>query len=397
MSGTPHILAVHQGYELYGSDRTFVSSVMALREAYPDYRVRVLLPKAGPLSRLLEGQGFAVSIAPIWVVRRADGFGRLLLGAVLFPLFVWRAWDAMRRSAICYVNTSVIFDFAVAARLARRPCIIHVHEIPAALPRRVIRAVLWWSGAALVFNSAATRAAFALPAGVEQHVLLNGVADPGAGAVPQRDDRLRILMIGRINRWKGQDLLVHAVRRLPDEIAARLDIRFAGAAFEDGPAGRDLQGLLDRAGLAAEVRLLGFVDDPAPLYEWCDIVVVPSRRPEPFGLVAIEAMAHSRAVLAAGHGGLSEIVVDGETGMLFAPGDEAALANAIERAVRQRDEVAAMGRAVRQRDEVAAMGRAGRLVYLSRFTEARYRRGLVGIVGRHIAVGRPVLGKVHAV
>lgn len=383
MSGRPCILAVHQGYELYGSDRTFISSVLALREAYPDYWVQVMLPKVGPLSRLLEGQGFAVSIAPIWVLRRADGFWLLLLGAVLFPLFVWRAWIVMRRSAICYVNTSVVFDFAVAARLARRPCIIHVHEIPAGLALRVIRAVLRWSGAVLVFNSAATRAAFALPARVEQHVLLNGVADPGDGAVAQRGDRLRILMIGRINSWKGQDLLVRAVRRLPDEIAARLDIRFAGAAFEDGPAGRELEALLDRGGLAAEVQLLGFVDDPAPLYEWCDIVVVPSRRPEPFGLVAIEAMAHARAVLAARHGGLSEIVVDGETGILFAPGDEAALAGAIEYAVRQRD-------------AIAAMGRAGRVVYLARFTEARYRRGLVGIVGRHLVVEQPVLGKVHA-
>jgi glycosyltransferase involved in cell wall biosynthesis len=332
---------------------------------------------------LLEGKGFAVSIAPIWVARRADGLWRLLLGAVLFPLFVWRAWIAMRRSAICYVNTSVVFDFAVAARLVRRPCIIHVHEIPAGFARRVIRAVLRFSGAALVFNSAATRAAFALPVSVEQHVLLNGVADPGVGAVAQRGDRLRILMIGRINSWKGQDLLVRAVRRLPDEIAARLDIRFAGAAFEDGPAGRELEALLDRGGLAAEVQVLGFVDDPGPLYEWCDIVVMPSKRPEPFGLVAIEAMAHARAVLAARHGGLSEIVVDGETGILFAPGDEAALAGAIEYAVRQRD-------------EIAAMGRAGRLVYLARFTEARYRRGLVGIVGQYLVVERPVLGKVHA-
>lgn len=384
MKKRPRILAVHQGYELYGSDRTFISSVTALRDAYPDHEVRVLLPKSGPLTDALEMLGFAVTVTPIWVARRAGGVLRLVLAALLFPVFVLRAWLIMRASVLCYINTAVVLDFAVAARFSARPGIIHVHEIPGGAALAVIRAVLRFSGAALVFNSAATRAAFAMPADIEQHVLPNGVGDPGAYIEPGADgDRLRVLMIGRINGWKGQDLLVHAVSQLPADIAKRLDIRFAGAAFEDGSAAAELEALLDRTQLASEVRLLGFVQDPAPLYRWCDIVVVPSKRPEPFGLVAIEAMSHGRAVLAAGHGGLREIVADGKTGWLFAPGEVSALARALERAVRRRD-------------ELAAMGRVGRAAYLSRFTEMRYQAGFIGIVGGHLRDGQTAPGVLHA-
>lgn len=384
MTKRPEILAVHQGYELYGSDRTFISSVTALRDAYPDHHVSVLLPRSGPLADALEGLGFAVTITPIWVARRADGIWRLLLGVLLFPIFVCRAWLAMRGRALCYINTAVVFDFAVAARFSRRPSIIHVHEMPQGRALDVIRAVLRFSGSALVFNSAATRTAFAMPAEVEHYVLLNGVADPGTIAGTREDDgRLRVLMIGRINDWKGQDLLVQAVSQLPEGSAKRLDIHFAGAAFEDGPAVRRLKALLARAKLAADIRLLGFVADPAPLYRWCDVVVVPSKRPEPFGLVAVEAMSHGREVLAAGHGGVGEIVVDGATGWLFAPRDPAALAQALERALQQPG-------------EIAGMGRAGRRVYLARFTEARYQAGLVGIVDHYLGEEHVVPGALHA-
>lgn len=384
MSGQPTILAVHQGYELYGSDRAFISSVTALREAYRDYRIAILLPKSGPLSAVLEGLGFQVTIAPIWVPRRADGIWLLLLGALLFPLFVWRAWLTMRASALCYINTAVVFDFAVAARFSGRPSIIHVHEIPAGPARGVIRGLLRFSGSALVFNSAATSAALAMPACIEQHILHNGTADPGPGSPTRPDDgRLRTLVIGRISRSKGQDLLISAVRSLPEAIAARLDIGFAGAAYADGPAAHELKALLDRAGLAAQVQMLGFLADPAQLYDWCDLVVVPSRRPESFGLVAIEAMAHSRAVLAARHGGPVEIITGGQTGWFFEPGDVAGLADALEQAAGQRD-------------AVVAMGRRGRIAYLARFTEARYHAGLVAIVDRHLMRRPLVQGLLHA-
>lgn len=60
-----------------------------------------------------------------------------------------------------------------------------------------------------------------------------------------------------------------------------------------------------------------------------DAVAVPSVRPEPLGLVALEAAAAGRPVVAARHGGVAEVVRDGETGRLVPAGDPAALASAL--------------------------------------------------------------------
>jgi glycosyltransferase involved in cell wall biosynthesis len=78
--------------------------------------------------------------------------------------------------------------------------------------------------------------------------------------------------------------------------------------------------------------------------------VAPSIWPEPFGLVALEAAAAGKAVVASNIGGLIDIVVDDQTGILVPPGDRAALAAAIERLIadpglRERLGEAAVGRA----------------------------------------------------
>ena len=73
----------------------------------------------------------------------------------------------------------------------------------------------------------------------------------------------------------------------------------------------------------------GFRSDVPELLRLCDIFVLPSVR-EPFGRVIIEAMATARAVVATESGGVPEIVVDGQTGLLVPPEDAQSLSGAIE-------------------------------------------------------------------
>ncbi len=74
-----------------------------------------------------------------------------------------------------------------------------------------------------------------------------------------------------------------------------------------------MRALVASLGLSAAVSVEPFVDDPAPLYGWADVVAMPSRRPESLGRVAIEAMAFGRPPLASAIGGLGEVVVERET------------------------------------------------------------------------------------
>ena len=378
------ILAVHQGYELYGSDRTFISSLQAFRQSFPTAEIKVVLPREGLLMQELQQLGFEVDLCRLWIARKANGvLGNLLL-ALAFPAYLFRAWRMMDAASVTYINTSVVFDYALAARLTRRPSLLHIHEIPTGFARKVIRAIARLSGATLIFNSQATKVSFQ-PLGRQPNaVVLNGVPDaaraPSVG--DRKDARIRILMIGRINDWKGQDLLVEALATLPIELAERIELRLLGSAFENGPSERQLKSQIETLGLASSLRMEGFVEDPTEAFEWSNFIVVPSRKPEPFGLVAVEAMMHRRAVIGANHGGLTEIIVDGETGLLFTPNDAGALASAIRRAAEDQQ-------------MLADMGEKGRTRFEARFSLERYQRQMANAVETALANGRP-FGKASA-
>jgi glycosyltransferase involved in cell wall biosynthesis len=83
----------------------------------------------------------------------------------------------------------------------------------------------------------------------------------------------------------------------------------------------------------------------------CSVAVAPSVWPEPFGVVVLEAMTCGRPVIASRAGGLAEIVIDGETGLLVPPGDSRALATALRQLLTDQDLRQKMGLAGKHRAE----------------------------------------------
>jgi glycosyltransferase involved in cell wall biosynthesis len=134
---------------------------------------------------------------------------------------------------------------------------------------------------------------------------------PSAVELPERvgepADPPEVLFVGRLSPEKGILDLVQAANGIPLTVAG------------DGP-------LRDRVPGA-----LGFVPHHAlpPLYERAAVVAVPSHR-EGFGVACAEAMAYARPVVASAVGGLLDLVVDGETGVLVPPRDVPALRDALE-------------------------------------------------------------------
>jgi len=136
-------------------------------------------------------------------------------------------------------------------------------------------------------------------------------------------------MLGRINRIKGQEILIEAVRRLPQHIRSRISVRIVGNAFEDHQREMMIRSLVQHAALSDVIQIEPFAADTASLYNWADLVVIPSHKPESLGRVAIEAMAFARPPIASAIGGLVEVVEDGRTGWLVAPGRADMLASTI--------------------------------------------------------------------
>lgn len=327
------ILCVHQGYELYGSDRTFVTAVAEFRAAFPQAEISVLLPKAGPLADHLRRDGFTVRIGGVLVLRRRHVLRFLATAPLLLSRDLASAWAQMRRADIVYINTIVVLNFLLMAR--RHPCaIVHVHEIPPLRHIWLFRQLLSWSRARVVFNSRTTAQAFG-PAQERGVIVHNGARPVVQPAVTAYDGSrpLRVLMLGRLSRAKGQDLLLEALSMLPEAVLGGLTVRIVGDAFEGACTIDEICQGVGWNRIADQVSFRPFAADPDEHYRWCDLVVMPSRHPESFGLVAIEGMAHGRAIAAADHGGVTEIVQAGRTGWLFAPNSAPALAECLTEAV----------------------------------------------------------------
>jgi glycosyltransferase involved in cell wall biosynthesis len=363
------IVCVHQGYELYGSDRCFVESVGAIRATYPDADIEIVLCKVGPIVELVSVFADRVVFEPLWILRRSNILALSTIGLFRFPTALARASRRWRSSDLVYINTSVILDYIVAARFFRLRSLLHIHEIPQGLALRVLRGLVSWSGPEIIFNSNATRSAFALSRNQKSHVIYNGITGPIAPEQTDYDGKrpLRLLMLGRINRIKGQEVLIRAIQLLSADVRQRLNVRIIGSAFEDEEAERAISNLVRDTGLQKTIKINGFLNDTAPLYRWADIVVVPSKLPEPLGRVAIEAMSFGRPVIASEIGGLPEVVKDQVTGWLIPPGDPAVLAEAI--------------RGIIERPQVwRGFGVAGRRRYEELFSAESVRKAFAAVI-----------------
>jgi glycosyltransferase involved in cell wall biosynthesis len=176
---------------------------------------------------------------------------------------------------------------------------------------------------------------------------------------------LVVATVGALGPRKGTDLFIDAAERLAG-MAPKLEFHLIGGA-EDAPSEQWAAEQLARA-RAAGVVYRERVDVEAELPGW-DIVVVPSRR-EPFGLVVVEAMAAGRAVIGAQVDGIAETLADGG-GVLVAPGDAAALADAI----------ADLAQRPERRAELGARGYELVAQYDSRRAAERLARVYVAVLG----------------
>jgi glycosyltransferase involved in cell wall biosynthesis len=155
-----------------------------------------------------------------------------------------------------------------------------------------------------------------------------------------------LLVASRLVRSKGVDYLLRAVARLRGS-----DWRLVVAGA--GPEQESLLALRNSLGLQSQVEFVGELS-PVELEPWfarCSVLVTPTLRPEPFGLVGVEAMAHGKPVVAFPGGATDEWLVDGETGLLARSRTPDALADALATLLRQPELGLRLGVQARQRWE----------------------------------------------
>jgi glycosyltransferase involved in cell wall biosynthesis len=206
-------------------------------------------------------------------------------------------------------------------------------------------------------------------------VVHNGLDLPTAPPPPAPSRRLRIACVGRIHPKKGQGVLLTATAEARSR-GGDWELHLYGDNLpEHEGLRRELERQVAEAGLDDRVHWHGFVDDVRTMYGGADVAVVPSVVPEEFSLVCLEASAMGLPVVATGPGGASEVVADGETGLVVPPGDAAALAAAL---------LDLEGDPERRR----AMGCRGAERARTRFSRASYAEAIVAAC-RSLAADRP--------
>src|SRR5207302_666535 len=136
-------------------------------------------------------------------------------------------------------------------------------------------------------------------------------------------------LVGRISHWKGQHIFIAAaaqvVKRFP---SARFEI-IGSALFGESAYEEEVRSQVKSLGLEGVVTFTGFCEEVLVRIQGLDILVHASTIGEPFGQVVVEGMVLGKPVVATNGGGVPEIVVNGETGVLVEMGDATAMAEAI--------------------------------------------------------------------
>ena len=336
----PLVLVAHPVADLYGSDRMLLESIRGLYEA--GARVVLTIPAPGPLVARARACGAEIRYCPTPVLRRAllspraaVQACRQLPGQVTAMLRLLRE---LRPQAV-YISTLTVPLWTVFARLAGSRVVAHVHEAEesAPLPLRAALALPLAAAHEVLVNSRFSREVLhrslpALPgATASAQVVLNAVPGPPIVAAPRSmlDGALRLLYVGRLSHRKGVDVAVRAVALLrKGGVETELDV--VGAVFGgDESYERGLRRLIRTLGVGDAVRLHGFQPEIWPFLAVADVCLVPSRREESFGNVAVESVLAARPAVASDTSGLREAAGVYSSVRLVPPGDAAAVADAV--------------------------------------------------------------------
>ncbi|MGB3519541.1 MAG: glycosyltransferase family 4 protein [Elainellaceae cyanobacterium] len=322
-------------------------SLLDLAIAYRDTS-RVLLFDQGPFRERLEGVNVPVQViaAPSSLLSVKASGGLSALKAI--PGLGWMARRIVEQSRgvdLIHANSQKAFVAAALARwMGAPPVVWHLRDILtashfSAMNRRLAIALANAQASQVMVNSQATGEAFVAAGGRPDlvHLVYNGLsAQPFDAVGEEQAIALRqelglgadVPIIGsfsRLSYWKGQHVLLEAVRSLPE-----VQVLLVGKSlFGEDEYVAQLQDLAASPELAGRVHWIGFRTDIPALMKACSIVAHTSTEPEPFGRVIVEGQLAQRPVIATAAGGAVELVEDGVTGRLVPPKDAIALRQAI--------------------------------------------------------------------
>lgn len=331
-----NVLIINQSSELYGADK----ALLELVDSFPkNFNPIVVLENEGPLKEILIEKGIKIIKCPVIKLNRSllsfYGVYRIISDSIK-GFYILRKETKSLTIDVVHSNAISVLIGAIYSFFYKKPHLWHVHEIvenPKVIAKLYPRIVYHFSDK-IIYNSKASYNQFLKiypKVRTKSEVIYNGqsrdfpisdnktITEIKETVFKTSQEKIVIGLVGRISRWKGQYLLLEAFDKLIKKYT-NIHLVFVGST----PPGQDhflvkLNNLIASFKLENNVTIVDFQKNIWQIYDALDISVVPSIEPEPFGLVATESMLSHKAVIAANHGGLCEIVIDKETGFFFEP------------------------------------------------------------------------------
>lgn len=348
------ILVIHQSAELYGSDKTMLYFLSELDKT--KYLPIIVLPFEGPLKIELEKNNIKVVIAPVLKLYR-----KMFTPKNIFKFIkeyykgikILNALNKQYKFDLVYTHTLAVLIGILFAKKRNIKHLWHVQEIIAKpkIFNFLFKKILSLDcNHKVVYDSIATMNFWIennLKLTEKSEAVWNGIETKNSKSFTDAELRevrenyffttnneIVIALVGRINSWKGQQLLLQSFKTLIEK-HKHIKLVYLGSAppnqtiFET-----ELRNKIKEYNLESNVILIPFQKEIEKFWNSIDIAVVPSTEPEPFGMVVIEAMLAKKPVIASNHGGPTEIVVENETGLLFEPNNHNSLSAALEKLIK---------------------------------------------------------------
>jgi glycosyltransferase involved in cell wall biosynthesis len=360
-----------------GADRSLLETVQVVQRN--GVGCHVLVPTKGPLIDDIRKLDISYTIWPYywWVFKDSDPLWKrglkylyTILWLSLLPLLCLK----IRRLKfdLIYTNTAVTPLGGLIAFLLRKPHIWHLrefveedHKLRFFFGPQITGFLLNFLGTFFIANSRAVADKFQkIIPNDKLKVIYQGVGiNRGTLSEIKRDvspDRFRCILIGRLQKSKGQEVAIKAVGNL---VQQGFDIELWVVGDGEKDYRTKLESLVDAEGLKKNVRFFGYVKHPLPLVQNCDVLLMCSAN-EAFGRVTVEGMKAGLPVIGARAGGTSELILDGFNGFFFEPENHMELGEKIRYFIENKE-------------LVQTMGQAGQKWANDNFTEERYAKEIM--------------------
>ena len=350
------ILIIHQSAELYGSDKTMLYFLSELDKT--KYLPIIVLPFDGPLKSELEKNNIKVVIAPVLKIYRKMFTPKNIFKFIKEYYQGIKALDSLNKQYkfdLVYTHTLAALIGILFAKKRKIKHLWHVQEIiakPKILNFLFKRSLSLDCNHKVVYDSIATMNFWIennQKLANKSEAVWNGVETKNIKSFTDFEiqevrenfffsskDEIVISLIGRINSWKGQQLLLKSFNQLVKKYNNIKLVYLGSAPPNQENFEIELKNQILEFGLVNKVVVIPFQKEIEKFWNSIDIAVVPSTEPEPFGMVVIEAMLAKKPVIASNHGGPTEIIIQNETGLLFEPNNHNSLSNALEKLIQDK-------------------------------------------------------------